>query len=481
MTEIVQIKRLDDHHALAARCQVLGVELPIDAAVEPDGPLASSFVVRDGSAGERTVGNRWAVLPMEGWDATSDGAPTELVRRRWRRFGQSGAKLVWGGEAVAVDPAGRANPHQLVIGPETVVGIAGLRDELVAAHRDQGSTDDLVVGLQLTHSGRWSRPTGTPAPRTAQRHPVLDARTGADESSVLSDDDLDVLVTRYVDAAVLAADAGFDFVDIKHCHGYLLHELLGSRSRTGRFGGTLDRRLGVLTAVTEGIRARVPGLAVGVRLSAYDTVPFEPGPDGRGRPVTDSGAGTPFGADASGLQVDLAEVHRTMERFGSLGIGMVCVTAGSPYYNPHLQRPAYFPPSDGYAPPHDPLVEVARMVAVAAELAREHPDIAVIGSGYSYLQDFVGNVAQAIVRRGDAASVGLGRMMLSYPTLPADLAAGRPLDRRSVCRTFSDCTTAPRHGLVSGCYPLDDEYRDRPERIELAAIKRRTRTNVRRS
>ena len=176
---------------------------------------------------------------------------------------------------------------------------------------------------------------------------------------------------------------------------------------------------------------------------------------------------------------ELTEVHAVLDRFRELGIGLVCVTAGSPYYNPHIQRPAYFPPSDGYAPPNDPLVDVARLLAVAAELAHEHPDVAVVGSGYSYLQDHAAHVAQAVLRRGDAASIGLGRMALSYPTLPADVLAGRPLDRRAVCRTFSDCTTAPRHGLVSGCYPLDDFYKDRPERIELAAIKRRTRTNVR--
>jgi hypothetical protein len=168
-----------------------------------------------------------------------------------------------------------------------------------------------------------------------------------------------------------------------------------------------------------------------------------------------------------------------MRRFAELGIGMVCVTAGSPYYCPHVQRPAYFPPSDGYTPPRDPLVEVAELLQVTADLAREHPSIAVVGSGYSYLQDHLGNVAQAVVRRGGAASVGLGRMALSYPTLPADLLAGRPVDRRSVCRTFSDCTTAPRHGLVSGCYPLDPAYRDLPERLELAAVKRGSRRAVR--
>lgn len=472
--DIVQVKRLATPADLRARAAVLGIDLPVDDVVDPAGALASAFEVHDGSAGSRTVGNRWTVLPMEGWDGTPDGLPTDLVRRRWRRFGESGAKLVWGGEAVAVDPAGRANPRQLVIGRASAGALGELRAELVAAHRAaHGRTDDLVVGLQLTHSGRWSRPDGSPRPRTAWAHPALDGRVGADRAAVLSDDELDALARRYVEAALLAADAGFDFVDVKHCHGYLLHELLAARERPGRYGGPLDARLAFLTSVTEAVRAARPELAVGVRLSAFDVVPHEPGPDGRGRPVPGADPAAPFGADR-------AEAHAAMRRFAELGIGMVCITAGSPYYCPHVQRPAFFPPSDGYAPPRDPLVEVAELLRVTASLAAEHPSIAVVGSGYSYLQDHVGNVAQAVVRQGGAASVGLGRMVLSYPTLPADLLAGRPVDRRAVCRTFSDCTTAPRHGLVSGCYPLDNEYHDRPERLELAAIKRRTRRAVRR-
>ena len=144
---------------------------------------------------------------------------------------------------------------------------------------------------------------------------------------------------------------------------------------------------------------------------------------------------------------------------GELGIGMVCVTGGSPYYNPHIQRPAFFPPSDGYHPPDDPLVGVARQIDVAAELAHEHPDLAVVGSGYSYLQDCVGHVAQAVVRHGGRGIVGLGRMVLSYPEMPADLLAGAPLARRHVCRTLSDCTTAPRNGSA-GPRP---EYEERRE------------------
>ena len=484
-TDIVQVKRLRTLGELRDRLHALGIDdqLGVDDTVDPDGPLATPFTYTDGSAGTRTVGNRFAVLPMEGWDGDPDGSPTDLVRRRWRRFGESGAKLVWGGEAVAVTHNGRANPRQLVIDRSTVGHLAALRAELVDAHVAAHAHDDgLVVGLQLTHSGRWSRPTGAMQPRIAYHHPVLDARVGADAASLLSDDELDTLVTTYADAAVLAVDAGFDFVDIKHCHGYLLHELLGAVDRPGTYGGTFEHRTSFLRRVVERVRARVPGLGLGVRLSAYDFVPYEADDDGIGAPVGDATrlARYVFGADASGVAGDLAEAHHFLDLCGELGIGLVCITAGSPYYNPHIQRPAFFPPSDGYTPPEDPLVGAARMIAATAELTRAHPDLAVVASGYSYLQQWIPNAAQHAVRSRGAVSIGIGRGMLSYPHLPADVLAGRPLQTSLLCRTFSDCTTAPRNGLVSGCYPLDDFYKDSPERIELAAIKKATRKRTRR-
>jgi NADPH2 dehydrogenase len=338
------------------------------------------------------------------------------------------------------------------------------------------------VGLQLTHSGRWSRPDGSSQPRIAYHHPVLDERVSGEATVVLTDDDLDGLVETYADAASLAADAGFDFVDVKHCHGYLLHELLSARVRAGAYGGAFEHRTAFLRRVVDRLRVRTPQLAVGVRLSAYDFVPYEPGPDGVGVPVRDASglAQYVFGAAQSGTAPDLAEAHRFLGLCQELGIGLVCITAGSPYYNPHVQRPAFFPPSDGYTPPEDPLVGVARMIATTAELAHAHPDIAIVGSGYSYLQQWIAHVGQHTVRTGGATAVGIGRGMLSYPQLPVDVLAGRQLQTSLLCRTFSDCTTAPRNGLVSGCYPLDDHYKDSPERIELAAIKKTTRKRTRR-
>ena len=460
-----QVKKLTTPGALRAHLQSLGVEIPLDDEVDAAGVLSSPVTLTDGSAGPLLVPNRFAVLPMEGWDATVDGRPTDLVRRRWQRFAQSGCGLVWG-EATAVRPDGRANPNQLMLLDSTVDEIAALRSLLAP---------DQVVGLQLTHSGRFARPAGTPAPRTAYRHPLLDRRVSAGAEAVFSDSELDALVDDYITAAELAAQAGFQFVDIKHCHGYFLHELLTAYDRPGRYGGDLAGRTRFLRSVVGGIRERAPQLAVAVRLSVFDVVPYLAGPDGVGQPESSGPYRHAFGGDGSGLGIDLSETHALLDVFTELGIGLVSTTAGSPYYNPHLQRPAYFPPSDGYQPPEDPLVGVARQLAATAELAARHPALALIGSGYSYLQDWLPNVAQAVIANGGASMVGLGRMVLSYPDLAADVLDGRSLQRQMVCRTFSDCTTAPRNGLVSGCFPLDPFYKAHPQRVDLARVKRDAR------
>jgi len=450
----------------------LGISLPFDDAVEsgPDSPLARSFR-HDGGI----VGNRFCILPMEGWDGTDDGRPTDLTRRRWRHFGLSGAKLIWGGEAVAVRYDGRANPHQLVLNEMTLPDLASLRELLLSAHREQGQgTDDLLIGLQLTHSGRFSRPRDKRLePRVLYRHPLLDARFGVrDDSAVLSDDEIQSLIDDYVHAARLAQRAGFAFVDVKHCHGYLGHEFLSAVDRPGAFGGSLENRTRFLREIVAGIRAEAPGLGIGVRVSIFDFLPFHPGPDGVGVPVHSPGSYRyGFGGDGTGLGIDLTEQVAFLDLLEQLGIEWVCTTAGCPYYNPHILRPAAFPPSDGYQPPEDPLVGVARQIEATARLKALRPQMIMVGSGYSYLQEWLPNVAQRVVRDGGADFVGLGRMVLSYPDLPIDVLAGRSLARKRICRTFSDCTTAPRNGIVSGCFPLDPFYKDRPERSALIAVK----------
>ncbi|MGA2837311.1 MAG: NADH:flavin oxidoreductase [Acidimicrobiales bacterium] len=470
-TRLTQVRRLATYEVFVAHLSSIGTTIPVDRAVESDGPLARPLDVAETG----NLSNRWAILPMEGWDGTSDGRPTDLVLRRWRRFGGSGASLVWGGEAFAVVPEGRANPRQLCMGPSSVADLEVLRTAVEEGRRaSTGSADGLVLGLQLTHSGRWSRPNGSPEPLIAYRHPVLDARVGAKDDHLLTDGQLDDLVGAFVAAARAAHEAGFSFVDVKQCHGYLGHELLSAMDRPGPYGGGLTGRSRFVTSVVSAIRQELPDLGIGTRLSVVDSAPYVAGPDGVGTP--DPLVTVPylyaFGGDGTGSGFDLTEPHALLDQLEALGVGMVCVTAGSPYANPHTQRPAYFPPSDGYQPPRDPLIDVANLLEVTRQVTQGHPGMTVVGSGMTYLQEWLPHVAQAMVREGWCDVAGIGRMALSYPTLPLDVLQGRGLTRPSLCRTFSDCTTAPRNGLVSGCYPIDEAYKLTPQRVELARVKR---------
>ena len=481
---IRRIASIKDVSAFQEYLRTLNLNFPIDASVDSaNSPLLESI-----QRGDVKIGNRIAINPMEGWDGTPDGNPSDNTVRRWRRFGQSGAKLIWGGEAAAVNHAGRANPNQVVVAPHTRDGLTKMRAALIDEHkRTMGSTDGLVIGLQLTHSGRYCRPNASnkPEPRILYRHPILDRRLKLDANyPLLTDGEIDGIIEDFHRAARIASDLGFDFVDVKHCHGYLGHEFLSARSREGKYGGSFENRTRFLREIVAGIRRDTPQLKIGVRLSAFDTAPFHPDParsspgkPGPGILEADATAGTipyrwGFGVDANNpSRFDLTETIQFLSLLQKLDITLVNLTAGSPYYNPHIQRPALFPPSDGYLPPEDPLVGVERQLRVTRELKHKFPDLIITGTAYSYLQDFLPNVAQAAVREGWVDMAGLGRMVLSYPAILLEAANGAPLQHKLVCRTFSDCTTAPRNGLPSGCYPLDAHYKNSPMMAQLAAVK----------
>ena len=486
--KLTRIPSLKTPEAFRDHAAALGLDLPCDDAILPAGESPLAKPLDRITLGGKTPGNRIAIHPMEGWDGTTTGGVTDEMTRRWRRFGESGAKLILGGEAMAVRPDGRANPNQLILNEENQSAIAGLRDTLIVAHGERfGSTDDLAIGFQLTHSGRFCRPNEKSKfePRVAYRHPILDAKfhlTSNDQ--VWTDDEIAGLIGDYVRAARLAAGAGADFIDLKHCHGYLLHEFLSARTRPGRYGGSFENRTRILREIIDGIRSDGNDIDVIIRVSAFDFVPFRADPT-RAQPGK-LGPGIPddfshclpyhhgFGLDpANPLQVDLTETKQFVKLCADLGVKLVSLSAGSPYYNPHIQRPAAYPPSDGYQPAHDPLVDVERQVQVVRQLRESAPaDLAIAGCAYSYLQDFLPHVTQRLVSEGWVDVVGLGRMVLSYPDMLPDAMANGALTSKRICRTFSDCTTGPRNGLVSGCYPLDDHYKNRPEADQLKQVKK---------
>ena len=448
----------------------LGLNIPCDDTIATAGMSPLAQAVAQVRVNGKQIGNRIAIQPMEGWDGTTTGGATDETRRRWQRFGESGAKLIYGGEAMAVRPDGRANPNQLIIAPENKKDIAELRQILIAAHK--GSTDDLVIGFQLTHSGRYCKPTDKfrMEPRVAYRHPILDRRFNVtSDAQVFTDAEIEQLIQKYIEAAHLAAEIGADFVDIKHCHGYLLHEFLSAFTRPGKYGSSFENRTRILREIVAGIGGKID---IAVRLSAFDFVPFkQPGvPEEYSTPYH---AG--FGTNANNpLQYDLTEPIQFIRLCADLGVKIINLSAGSPYYNPHIQRPAAYPPSDGYPPPEDPLIGVARQIEVVRQLkAAAPPNIVIIGSAYSYLQEYLPHVAQAVVRQGWTDMIGLGRMILSYPTLFAHAFQGGTITNKLICRTFSDCTTGPRNGMISGCYPLDKHYSAKQEFQKIKEIKKR--------
>lgn len=486
---IGSLKSVEEFRALLAALQL---ELPCDDAPlsgAEGSPLAPPLTL-----GDRAIGNRWCVHPMEGWDGTTDGQPSDHTRRRWRHFGESGCKLIWGGEAAAVRHDGRANPNQLILSDSNAAAIGQLRELLSAAHRDafgSAAADDLYVGLQLTHSGRFCRPNRKDRlePRIAYHHPLLDPRFGIrpdDDSVLLADGDVRQLIDDYIAAARRAHSLGFDFVDVKSCHGYLGHEFLSAFDRPGPYGGDLDGRSRFLREIISGVRSECPGLEIGVRLSIFDFLPFQPDPaQSRGKEL---GPGVPTAADdvvARGaypvfgarrdnpLEIDLTEpialVRRLRDEFN---VRLFNLTAGSPYYNPHIQRPAYYPPSDGYQPPEDPLVGCVRQIHASRQLKAAVPDVMTVGTAYTYFQEFLPHVAQAVLRAGWIDSIGIGRLVLSDWSLPAKLLRGEDYRAaRKICRTFSDCTTGPRQGVISGCFPLDDYYKEHPDAAVVKAAK----------
>jgi NADPH2 dehydrogenase len=426
-------------------------------------PLFQPIVI-----GDRTVGNRWCIHPMEGCDGEPDGRPGELTFRRYVRFGDGGAKLIWG-EACAVNEEARANPRQIWLTQHTKAEFARLVTECRAAHRFANRNDsDLLVGLQLTHSGRYCYHR----PRIATHDPLLDPRTLVDKKTrrvvtpdypLIRDDELKRLVDDYVATAKLAADVGFDFVDVKQCHRYLLNELLGARNRPGPYGGSYENRTRLAREIFQAIRAAVPGLILATRMNVYDGIPFHKAANGIGTPDAwamplANGWGL---SESDPFTPDLTEPLRWIAEMRQLGVALINVTMGNPYAQPHYGRPFEYPPPDGYESPEHPLVGVHRHFQATATVQQANPDLPVVGTGYSYLQEFLPAAGAANVRDGRVSLVGIGRASLAQPDLVRQLQEHGKLDRKRICRTFSYCTALMRakdHPLgqyPTGCPPFD--------------------------
>lgn len=447
-------------------------DMHLEVCLEHDIEKVKAYLGRQVKIGTHIAGNSMAIHPMEGCDGTPAGQPDDLVFRRYARFGRGGAKLLWF-EATAVVPEGRANPRQLMINDFTAKSFEDLLKLTRDAHKDvYGTTDDLIEILQLTHSGRYS----AALPLICQNHPVLDPITFLNRKKgvtlpsdypVLSDGYLELLEDRFAEAAKLAQEIGFKGVDVKLTHGYLGNELLGARNRPGRYGGSLENRTRFARNVFAKIRAKVkPGFLLASRIGVFDGIAYALDPKtSEGTPRTFSTPYTSgFGVcEQNPLKPDLSEPREVIRMFRDLGVSLVNVSMGNPYVNPHVGRPFEKPDEGNYFPPEHPLIGVDRHFRLCGELQRAFPDLAMVGTGYSWLQHFQLQAGAANIRDGRVTIMGVGRGALAYPNFARDALLKGRLDPSHTCKTLTFCTYLMRqkHNALgqfpTGCPPFDKE------------------------
>ncbi len=416
---------------LLEKASDLGIDLPFQKDLNP--------LFEEIRIGQKRTPNRFAVQPMEGYDGNPDGSPGELTFRRYSRFAQGGSGLIWF-EATAVVPNGRSNPRQLWLHKHSLDGFKRLVEKTRrAALEAYGMDHEIYCVLQLTHSGRYSKPEGKPQPQAALMNPYLDE--GSSHLHLFSDEELDDLQEDYVEAVRLAYQAGFDAVDLKACHGYLINELLASYKRMeSHYGGSFDNRIRFLSEVIPKIRQEAPEIDLAVRLNAHDGLPY------------------PYGFGVSRdepLTIDLTEPKELIRRLIQEGCALFNITLGIPYVHPHLSRPFNRPLFKSPLPLEHPLEGVSRFLAVTRNLQREFPEVPLVGTGFSWLRQFLPYVGAAVLKRKEAALIGLGRSAIAYPDAPKDLMNRGTMNPKMVCTTCSRCSELMRMGGLAGCVIRD--------------------------
>lgn len=400
----------------------LGVDLPIS---ENTDALFASIEI-DGCK----LPNRLVVQPMEGFDANPDGSPGPLTHRRYERFACGGSGLIWF-EATSVSMDGRSNPRQLMLNPETVDSFADLlKKTRMQAHACFGSHHNPMMILQLTHSGRYSRPHGKARRKVLYRNPWLDP-DGID-LDYWTQQELEIVQKNFSMAIQLAQKAGFDGVDIKVSHGYLLHEMLTAYPiHESPFGGDLNNRITMIKNLVQ----VEPGFLKSIRLNATDLIPYPYG----------------FGMEKDGSnQIDLSEPVKIICLLKE-HVPLWNITAGIPYFNPHVNRPFDRPVKGSPVPPEHPLKGVARLIGLASELQKAFPEIPMVGTGYSWLRHLFPYVGAAVIHQGGAQLIGLGRNSIAYPDAPKTLMKKGEIDKKACCLCCSRCTELMRNQQPSGC------------------------------
>jgi len=382
--------------------------------------------------------NRLVCQAMEGCDGTADGSPDELTKRRYERFAKGGAGLIWF-EATAVMKEGRANPRQLYIDENNLDDFKKQVEEIKETAMKTNGCEPIVI-MQATHSGRYSKPEGKPAPLIAYNNPIFEKDNPISTDRTVSDEYIDSVKEALVNGAQLAEKAGFDGVDIKCCHRYLNSELLSAFNREGRYGGSLENRTRLLREAVKGaIEATSDDFLVSSRLNVYDGFEY------------------PYGFGVSkdgGLEFDSTEPEWLIKELYKSGMKLLNITMGNPYFNPHVNRPFAM---GGYEAPEHPLQGVSRMLNGIAKLKKAVPEMKIISSALSFLGVASPNVAAAYIKENGFDFAGYGRMIFAYPDFAKDILSGG-LDKNKICICCSKCTEIMRKpGGTPGCVIRDKD------------------------
>ncbi len=387
--------------------------------------------------GNKTVHNRLVCQAMEGCDGKPGGEPDELTVRRYMRLAEGGAGIIWF-EATACQENGRANPRQLWLTEQNIDSFKAIVNDIKERAIQANGYAPLII-MQDTHSGRYSKPHGTPAPLIAYNNPVFEKDNPIDKSRILTDSDIDTVGENLIKGAVLAEKAGFDGVDIKCCHRYLNSELLSAYTREGKYGGSLENRTRLLReSISGAISACGKDFIVSSRLNVYDGFEYPYG----------------FGVKEGSLDFDPTEAIWLINELSKSGVELLNITMGNPYVNPHVNRPFA---SGGYVPKEEPLEGVSRMLHGISELKKAVPQVKLISSGLSYLGTTAPNVSAGFVKNGCFDYCGFGRMIFAYPDFAKDILTNGALDEKKICICCSKCTEVMRAGSTPGCVIRDKE------------------------
>ncbi len=440
-------KSLED---LRRKTEALQVSIPISTDLEI---LRQKIVIKN-----RTVPNRLAIQPMEGFDAILDGSPSDLTLRRYLRYANGGAGLIWF-EATAISDECRSNDHQLMLTEKNLTKfnqlVASVRKTSHETLKELGIGGESLLILQLNHSGRYSKLKGKPFPIRAYNNLELDAKINVskEDGTLITDKELENIEDIWVEKALLAKKAGFDGVDIKSCHGYLISELLNARTRKdSNYGGLpLENRSRLLLNIFKKLLKKLNNsdFLLTSRMGVYDGLAY---PNGFGIEKESSTQIPP--------KVDLSEPLELLNKIYDLGVRLINVSMGIPRYNPHITRPFEVPLKGGTLPMEHPLYGVYRHIHLTSIIKQQLPkDIIIVGSGYSYLRSFSGPVLAGGIKQNMVDIGGFGRLAFANPDFPKQIFQNGSIDKSKVCIACSKCSELMRMGVNTGCVVRDPQYK----------------------